>query len=68
MLSNVILFTGEERFLLDKELLRRKEGFAQKFGSEAIFSFDFENLDVAMIKQAIYGGGLFVTKKMIVIS
>jgi DNA polymerase III delta subunit len=68
MLSNVILFTGEERFLLDKELLRRKEGFAQKFGSEAIFSFDFENLDVGMIKQAVYGGGLFVTKKMIVIS
>lgn len=68
MLSNVILFTGEERFLLDKELLRRKEGFAQKFGSDAIFSFDFENLDVGMIKQAVYGGGLFVTKKMIVIS
>jgi DNA polymerase III delta subunit len=68
MLSNVILFTGEERFLLDKELLRRKEGFTQKFGSDAIFSFDFENLDVGMIKQAVYGGGLFVTKKMIVIS
>jgi hypothetical protein len=55
MLSNIILFTGEERFLLDKELLRRKEGFAQKFGSEAIFSFDLENLDVGMIKQAVYG-------------
>ena len=67
MLSNIILFTWEERFLLDKELLRRKEGFAQKFGSESIFSFDFENLDIAMIKQAIYGGGLFVTKKMIII-
>lgn len=68
MLTNIVLFTWEERFLLDKELLRRKEGFAQKFGSDAIFSFDFENLDVGMIKQAVYGGGLFVTKKMIVIS
>jgi hypothetical protein len=47
--------------------LRRKEGFSQKFGSESIFSFDFENLDVAMVKQAIYGGGLFVTKKMVLL-
>lgn len=66
MLSNVILFTWEEGFLLDKELLRRKQGFAQKFGSEAIFSFDLENLDIGMAKQAIYGWWLFVTKKMIV--
>lgn len=68
MLTNLVVFTWEERFLLDKELSRRKEGFAQKFGSDSIFSFDFENLDVSMIKQAVYGGGLFVSKKMIIIA
>jgi len=67
MLSNVILFTGEERFLLDKELSRRKEGFVQKFGSDSVFSFDLEHIDISMIQQLLYGGGLFVNKKMIII-
>lgn len=49
--------------------MRRKENFAQKFGQESIFSFDYlQNFDLAMIKQAIYGGGLFVTKKLVIIS
>jgi len=39
-----------------------------KFGQESIFAFDFENLDMGMVKQAIYGGGLFVTKKMVILS
>lgn len=67
MLSNVYLFTWEETYLLDKELFRRKESFALKFGQESIFAFDFENLDMGMVKQAVYGGGLFVTKKMVIL-
>ncbi len=68
MLNNIYLFTWEETYLLDKELFRRKENFVLKFGQESIFAFDFENLDMGMAKQAIYGGGLFVTKKMVILS
>ncbi|MEI7562888.1 MAG: hypothetical protein WCJ39_04205 [bacterium] len=50
----MFLFTGEEKYLLDKELVRRKENFVTKFGAESIFSFDLENLDMGMVKQAIY--------------
>ncbi len=67
MLSNIFLFTWTETYLLDKELLRRKENFARKFGSESIFLFWIENLDIGLLKQAIYGWGLFTTKKLIIV-
>jgi len=68
MLQNVFLFTGQETYLLDKELQRRKEWFLQKFGPDSIFSFSLDNLDIGLIKQAIYNSGLFTTKKLIVIN
>lgn len=68
MLQNVFLFTGQETYLLDKELFRRKEWFLQKFGPDSIFSFNVDNLDISQIKQAIYSSGLFTTKKLILIN
>lgn len=68
MLKNVFLFTGEERFLLDKELLRRKNNFAEKFWAESVFSFTNENFDVRRVAEAIYWWGLFTTKKLIIVS
>ncbi len=68
MLNNVYLFTGQETYLLDKELQRRKENFLVKFGSDSIFPFSLDNLDIAHIKQAIYSSGLFTTKKLILIN
>ncbi|MFA6256264.1 MAG: hypothetical protein WC606_03700 [Candidatus Absconditabacterales bacterium] len=68
MLQNVFLFTGQETYLLDKELFRRKEGFLQKFGADSVFSFSLDNLDIAQIKQAIYSSGLFTTKKLILVN
>jgi len=67
MLSNVFLFTWEEKYLLDKEISRRKQNFAEKFGKEAIFAFNNENFDLGHVKQAIFAGGLFVSKKLIII-
>ncbi|MEI8090959.1 MAG: hypothetical protein WCG98_01600 [bacterium] len=64
----MFLFTGEEQFLLDKELFRRKENFVLKYGQDSVFPFDVENFDLGILKQAIYGGGLFVTKKMVVLN
>jgi DNA polymerase III delta subunit len=67
-LSNVYLFTGQEKYLLDKEIQRRKDNFLAKFGLESVFHFGVDNLDVSMIKQAIYYSGLFTTKKLILIN
>ena len=68
MLQNVYLFTGQETYLLDKELQRRKENFLQKFWPDSIFHFSLDNLDIGHIKQAIYSSGLFTTKKLILIN
>jgi len=68
MLENMFLFTGQETYLLDKELFRRKEWFLQKFWPDSIFSFALDNLDIAQIKQAIYSSGLFTTKKLIIVN
>jgi len=68
MLENVYLFTGEERYLLDKELVRRKENFVAKFWPDSVFLFDLEEFNPSEIKQAIYERGLFTTKKLIIIN
>lgn len=68
MLQNVYLFTGQETYLLDKELQRWREGFFVKFWSDSVFSFGLDNLDIGHIKQAIYSSGLFTTKKLILIN
>ena len=66
-MSKIYLFTGEERYTLDKEIQRRKDGFQQKIGAESIFSYSSEIFDPANIMQNILGGWLFVTQKLIVI-
>jgi len=68
MLNNVYLFTGQEKYLLDKEIFRWKENFLSKFGSESVFQFGLENMYIAQIKQAIYHSWLFTTKKLILIN
>ncbi len=68
MLQNVYLFTGQETYLLDKEILRRKENFLAKFWPDSVFQFSLDNLDIGLIKQAIYHSGLFTTKKLILIN
>jgi len=54
MLQNVYLFTGQEKYLLDKEILRWKKNFFAKFGLESVFHFTLDNFDIGQIKQAIY--------------
>ncbi len=68
MLTNIYLFTGQETYLLDKELHRRRENFLNKFGPDSIFQFSLDNLDIWQIKQSIYSSGLFTTKKLILIN
>jgi DNA polymerase III delta subunit len=67
MLTNLYLFTGENQYELRQELARRKDNFSQKFGAESIFTYHSENRNAGEIKQNLYGGGLFVTKKLIIL-
>lgn len=66
-MSNIFLFTGEERYLLDQELQRRRDGFVQKFGADTVFLYGPENFEPSSMMQNILGWGLFVTKKLIII-
>lgn len=66
-MSNIFLFTGEEQYLLDAELHRRAEWFVQKYGNDTVSVYDSQNFDTDQILQEIFGGGLFVTKKMVII-
>lgn len=68
MLNNIFLFNWEEKYLLNKEIIRRKENFKEKFWSDSIFSFNSENFDIWQIKQTIFSWWLFVSKKLIIIT
>lgn len=67
MLSSAFLFHGENSYMLTKELERRKLNFLQKYGEDAIYEFSAQNWDSNQIKQAIFAGGLFVSKKMVIL-
>lgn len=67
MINNLYLFTGENHYELSVELKRRKDNFAQKFWADTIFVYNNENRDSAAIRQSIFGGGLFVSKKLIIV-
>ncbi|MDR0650995.1 MAG: hypothetical protein LBG59_06455 [Candidatus Peribacteria bacterium] len=67
MAQNLYLFMGENHYELRQELKRRKDNFAQKFGAESVFTYHSENRNPGEIKQNLYGGGLFITKKLIIL-
>lgn len=68
MASNIFLFTWvENKYLLDKELKRRKDSFVEKYWSDSVFIFNSENWDNWNIIQNIFWGWLFSTKKLIIL-
>ena len=67
MLTNIYLFTWEEKYLLDQEVNRRISNFSQKFGQDSVSFFHVENWDEWKVKQSIYWGGLFSTKSLTVL-
>lgn len=67
MLSSVFLFYGENTYALRQELQRWKTNFLEKYGQDTLFHFSHQNRDLAQIKQALYAGGLFVSKKLIIL-
>ena len=67
MLKNIFLFTWQEKYLLDNELKRWKDGFIEKFGKDSIFVFNSENFDAWRINECIFSWWLFFSKKLIII-
>jgi DNA polymerase III delta subunit len=66
-MKNLYLFTGENHYELRQELIRRKDNFAQKFGADSIFTYTSENREPGSIKQNLYGGGLFISRKLVIL-
>lgn len=67
MSENILLFTGEERFTLQQELIKWKTAFCEKYGSQNLFVFHSDELDGDRIQQALLWWGMFATKTMIVL-
>lgn len=67
MLWSVFLFYWENTYALRQELQRWKSNFLEKYGQDTLFQFSHQNWDLAQIKQALYAGGLFVSKKMVIL-
>lgn len=67
MTTNRFLFTGEESYLLTRELKKWKGAFLDKYGQEGIFEFAGDSLQLADVQNAVMGGGMFVQKKLIII-
>lgn len=61
------LFTGDESYLLQQELSKRKAAFITKYGDQALYEFKDDNMDKHMIRDVLLGGGMFSAKKLIII-
>lgn len=65
--KKIYLFTGENDYLLKKELRRWKDSFAEKNWVESVISFGRENWDYGRIKQTIFWWWFFVTNKLVIL-
>jgi len=63
----LFLFTGEEYTLLLQELTKRKTSFLEKYGEYSLFDFASDNLQSDQIQNALMSGGMFATKKLVII-
>ncbi len=65
--KKIYLFTWENSYTLNQELKRWKNMFAEKNGSESVFSFNRETWDYGQIKQTIFSWWFFVEKKLVIL-
>ena len=67
MLNSAFLFCWENTYTLNKELEKRKIWFQEKYWADTLFEFTSQNWDLWEIKQLLYAGSLFVSKKMVIL-
>ena len=63
----IFLFTGEEKFLLDKQLSTWKDAFIKKYWENNLYIFQEDNFNAENIASALAGWWLFDDKKFIII-
>lgn len=63
----LFLFTGEEYTLLLQELTKRKSAFLEKYGTYGLFDFSCDDLQIDQLQNALMSGGMFATKKLVII-
>lgn len=62
------LFTGEEPYLIEQELTKRKENFLKKYGPDTVLYFSLPENEISEIVPSICNSGLFSEQKLIIIS
>lgn len=67
MSAKTFLFTGEESYLVEKEVRRWKDSFSSKYWKDNISVYTPHSFDVAAISNDLLGSGLFAEKKLVVI-
>ncbi len=67
MYNNIYLFTGEERFLLYKELNRWKSVFSKKYWSENISVYQLWEHSYSDVRSWIFSWWLFSEKRLVVL-
>lgn len=65
MIQNIYFFTGEEKYLLNKEIKRWKDTFVSKFSADSVFSFWSGSFDMAAFRQTVSEWWLFFSKKLV---
>lgn len=66
-MSKRYLFTGEESYLLRKELHKWMTSFREKYGEDTVKSVSLDTYTPSDIMQILCSGGLFHTDQMIVV-
>ena len=66
-MNNKFLFTGLEVYMLHTEIQKWKSAFLEKYGEHGLFVFKSNELDQETITNCIFSGGMFATKKLIII-
>ena len=63
----LFLFTGEESYLLQQELKKWTSSFIEKYGAYGYSNYAADALDLPQITANLLGGGMFSSKKLIII-
>lgn len=66
-MPHTFLFTWENHYLLHQQLKVRKEKFLEKYGNAWLFVFRADDLDKNTIQNAVFGWGMFASKKLVII-
>jgi DNA polymerase III delta subunit len=68
MMAKKYLFSGEENYLLHKELQKRKDTFLTKHGPDTVMSISLGEYTGDEIIEILCSSGLFSDEKLIIVS